>query len=104
MDDQSVLPRGGHRRTHPRGQRKRARSEDSPVSAPIQKTSPAAAVAGGGGGSSFAPKPATTGKMGVPEKTLAADKVEQFRKKENKEKKEKKDGKAGKWNSRVSPE
>jgi hypothetical protein len=49
-------------------------------------------------------KPATTGKMGVPEKTLAADKVEQFRKKENKEKKEKKDGKAGKWNSRVSPE
>jgi hypothetical protein len=42
--------------------------------------------------------------MGVPEKTLAADKVEQFRKKENKEKKEKKDGKAGKWNSRVSPE
>jgi hypothetical protein len=36
--------------------------------------------------------------MGVPEKTLAADKVEQFRKKE------KKDGKAGKWNSGVSPE
>ena len=46
-------------------------------------------------------KPATTGKMGVPEKALAADKVEQFRKKE---KKEKKDSKAGKWNSRVSPE
>ena len=42
--------------------------------------------------------------MGVPEKALAADKVEQFRRKENKEKKEKKDSKAGKWNSRVSPE